>query len=100
MSTKITSPDNLPKKPGVYIMKNADGEIIYIETEKSSYVDNEYCIDNLISGKKYQIGIFSVSKEDIVTISPLQLIGEPLYLRNEAEFNSPSLYIFLIFNKH
>ena len=35
MSTKITSPDNLPKKPGVYIMKNADGEIIYIGKAKN-----------------------------------------------------------------
>ena len=33
MSTKIKSPENLPKKPGVYIMRNADGEIIYIGKE-------------------------------------------------------------------
>ena len=30
MSTKIKSPKNLPKKPGVYIMRNAEDEIIYI----------------------------------------------------------------------
>jgi excinuclease ABC subunit C len=35
MSSKITSPENLPKKPGVYIMKNADGEIIYIGKAKN-----------------------------------------------------------------
>ena len=35
MSTKIKSPDNLPKKPGVYIMKNAEGEIIYIGKAKN-----------------------------------------------------------------
>ena len=35
MSTKITSPENLPKKPGVYIMKNAEGEIIYIGKAKN-----------------------------------------------------------------
>ena len=35
MSTKIKSPENLPKKPGVYIMKNADGEIIYIGKAKN-----------------------------------------------------------------
>ncbi len=35
MSTKISSPENLPKKPGVYIMKNADGEIIYIGKAKN-----------------------------------------------------------------
>ena len=35
MSTKIKSPKNLPKKPGVYIMKNADGEIIYIGKAKN-----------------------------------------------------------------
>ena len=35
MSSKITSPENLPKKPGVYIMKNADDEIIYIGKAKN-----------------------------------------------------------------
>ena len=35
MSTKIKSPENLPKKPGVYIMKNAEGEIIYIGKAKN-----------------------------------------------------------------
>lgn len=35
MSTKIKSPKNLPKKPGVYIMKNADDEIIYIGKAKN-----------------------------------------------------------------
>ena len=35
MSTKIKSPENLPKKPGVYIMRNADGEIIYIGKAKN-----------------------------------------------------------------
>ena len=33
MSTKIKSPKNLPKKPGVYIMRNAEDEIIYIGNE-------------------------------------------------------------------
>ena len=35
MSAKIKSPENLPKKPGVYIMRNADGEIIYIGKAKN-----------------------------------------------------------------
>lgn len=35
MSTKISSPEDLPKKPGVYIMKNAEGEIIYIGKAKN-----------------------------------------------------------------
>ena len=74
------------------IKDDTDGEIIYIETEKNLHINNKYCIDNLISGKKYQIGIFSVSKEDIVTISPIQLIGEPLYLRNEADFNGLNVF--------
>jgi len=74
------------------ISNDTDGEISYVETERNLHIDNEYCIDNLISGKKYQIGIFSVSKEDIVTISPIQLIGEPLYLRNEADFNGLNVF--------
>ena len=35
MSSKIKSPENLPKKPGVYIMRNAEGEIIYIGKAKN-----------------------------------------------------------------
>lgn len=35
MSTKIKSPKNLPKKPGVYIMRNAEDEIIYIGKAKN-----------------------------------------------------------------
>ncbi len=35
MSSKIKSPDNLPKKPGVYIMRNSSNEIIYIGKAKN-----------------------------------------------------------------
>lgn len=35
MSTKIKSPENLPKKPGVYIMRDANDEIIYIGKAKN-----------------------------------------------------------------
>ncbi|MBR0270528.1 MAG: excinuclease ABC subunit UvrC [Methanobrevibacter sp.] len=35
MSSKIKSPENLPKNPGVYIMRNAEGEIIYIGKAKN-----------------------------------------------------------------
>ncbi len=35
MSTKVTSPENLPKKPGVYIMRNVNDEIIYIGKAKN-----------------------------------------------------------------
>ena len=35
MSTKLKSPDNLPNKPGVYIMKDANDTIIYIGKAKS-----------------------------------------------------------------
>lgn len=35
MSTKVKSADNLPKKPGIYIMKDADDKIIYIGKSKS-----------------------------------------------------------------
>ena len=30
MSTKVTSPDELPQKPGIYIMKDKNEKIIYI----------------------------------------------------------------------
>ena len=35
MSTKVKSPEDLPKKPGIYIMKDSDDEIIYIGKSKS-----------------------------------------------------------------
>lgn len=35
MSTKVTSPDELPQKPGIYIMRDADEKIIYIGKSKS-----------------------------------------------------------------
>jgi len=35
MSTKVKSPDDLPKKPGIYIMKDLDDKIIYIGKSKS-----------------------------------------------------------------
>lgn len=35
MSTKVKSPENLPKKPGVYIMRGANDEIIYIGKAKN-----------------------------------------------------------------
>ena len=35
MSTKVKSPENLPKKPGVYIMRDANDEILYIGKAKN-----------------------------------------------------------------
>ena len=35
MSTKVKSPEELPKKPGIYIMKDSDDNIIYIGKSKS-----------------------------------------------------------------
>lgn len=35
MSTKVKSPENLPKKPGVYIIRDANDEIIYIGKAKN-----------------------------------------------------------------
>jgi excinuclease ABC subunit C len=35
MSTKVKSPDNLPNKPGVYIMRDASDNIIYIGKAKN-----------------------------------------------------------------
>ena len=35
MSTKVKSPDNLPNKPGVYIMRDASDTIIYIGKAKN-----------------------------------------------------------------
>ena len=35
MSTKVKSPDNLPNKPGVYIMRDNTDTIIYIGKAKN-----------------------------------------------------------------
>ncbi|MDR0900880.1 MAG: excinuclease ABC subunit UvrC [Methanobrevibacter sp.] len=48
MSTKVKSPEDLPKKPGIYIMKDKNDEIIYIGKSKSlrnrvkSYFKDKY----------------------------------------------------------
>lgn len=48
MSTKVKSPEELPKKPGIYIMKDSDDKIIYIGKSKSlrnrvkSYFKDKY----------------------------------------------------------
>ena len=48
MSTKVTSPDELPQKPGIYIMKDKNEKIIYIGKSKSlknrvkSYSDESF----------------------------------------------------------
>ena len=33
MSTKVNSPDELPRKPGIYIMKDKNEEINHLEAE-------------------------------------------------------------------
>ena len=35
MATKVKSPDNLPLKPGVYIMKDVNDNVIYVGKSKS-----------------------------------------------------------------
>ena len=35
MSTKVNSPNELPRKPGIYIMKDRNEEIIYVGKSKS-----------------------------------------------------------------
>ena len=35
MATRVKSADKLPQKPGVYIMRDADDNIIYIGKSKS-----------------------------------------------------------------
>jgi excinuclease ABC subunit C len=48
MSTKVKSPEDLPKKPGIYIMRDSGDEIIYIGKSKSlknrvkSYFKDKY----------------------------------------------------------
>ena len=42
MSTKVKSPENLPKKPGVYIMRDANDEIIYIGKAKNLILEKNW----------------------------------------------------------
>lgn len=48
MSTKVKSPEDLPRKPGIYIMRDSDDNIIYIGKSKSlrnrvkSYFKDKY----------------------------------------------------------
>ena len=36
MSTKVTSPDELPQKPGIYIMKDKNGIVLSLIFKRTS----------------------------------------------------------------
>ena len=71
---------------GTPIKNQYEGKLIYINTIENNHNYVPYEIRNLENGKKYQLGIFSVTQDDIIMIDPKQLILEPKYIR-------PSHYI-------
>ena len=54
MSTKVKSPENLPNKPGVYIMRNKQDEIIYIGKvrQKTSLKELDLIFAQFLTGLK------------------------------------------------
>lgn len=79
---------------GIPIRDQYEGKLIFTNTEENKYHFSPYEIRNLENGKKYQLGIFSVTQDDIVMIDPKQLILEPKYIRNSHYINEEFI------NKH
>ena len=70
MSTKVKSPDNLPNKPGVYIMRDASDTIIYIGKAKNLIKRvKSYFREKLDRPKTQILMIYFDSLEYIVTNS-------------------------------
>lgn len=67
-----------------------EGELIYEVFEENKYKYEPYLIKKLRNGYKYQLGIFPVTKQDLVMVDANQLILEPAYIK-------PSHYINDIF---
>ena len=52
MSTKVKSPDNLPNKPGVYIMRDETDTIIYIGKAKNLIKGSNHILEKNLTGQK------------------------------------------------
>ena len=74
---------------GTPIIHVNDGIIIYNSINYNDYKDKSFIINNLINGKDYQIGIFPVTKDNLVIIDSNQLIAKPRYIRNPYKWHEP-----------
>jgi len=63
------------------IWRITDATLVYESTKENQYEKIAYRLDNLENGKNYQIGIFPCTKDDVICLSPIQLIGQPRYIR-------------------
>lgn len=80
--------------------------MVYESSKENQHEKIAYRLDNLENGKNYQIGIFPCTKDDVICLSPIQLIGQPRYIRPKQIINYDYLLKYLfndkddIFNKN
>lgn len=89
----------LKEYDGKPILNINDAELIYETTEFNKHNINPYTIYNLKNGTDYQLGIFSVTKDNITIINTNQLKLSPRYIRpkhiiNEEFINKYNINIF------
>lgn len=77
---------------GLPIWRKTDAELIYESTIVNKHKTKPFRIENLINGKSYQIGIFPVTRDGIVFINPIQLTGQPRYIRPKHVINYDFVY--------
>ena len=61
--------------------------MVYESSKENQHEKIAYRLDNLENGKNYQIGIFPCTKDDVICLSPIQLIGQPRYIRPKQIIN-------------
>ena len=69
------------------IWRVGDAKLIYESLKENQHEINPYQLDNLQNGKNYQIGIFPMTKDNVICLSPIQLIAQPRYIRPRQIIN-------------
>ena len=90
MTTKLKSPDNLPDKPGIYIMRDINEEIIYVGKAKSLIKRvKSYFKDKLDSPKTEVLMQHFHSLEYIVTNSEKEalILEATLIKKHRPKYN-------------
>ena len=65
---------------GKPIISADEGTVIYENYEYNKHVIDSFTVDNLINGKKYQIGVFPVTQDELILVGKNQGILYPRYL--------------------
>ena len=69
------------------IWNKDEAQLIYTSLKENQHEKKALEIAELENGKNYQIGIFPCTTEGITCLSPMQLIGQPRYIRPKQVIN-------------